>query len=67
MRPLLILAFLATSLAGCSTTKRSVTHINWYQEEAGSSAYIASWDLQVRELSSATVHSLMCESPRPQP
>ncbi len=44
MRPLLILAFLATSLAGCSTTKRSVTHINWYQEEGGSSAYIAYWE-----------------------
>lgn len=34
----------AALLAGCSTTTRSVTHINWYDEEEQSSAYVAYWE-----------------------
>ena len=45
MRTLLIvLAAGASLLAGCSTTTRSVTHINWYDEEEQSSAYVAYWE-----------------------
>jgi hypothetical protein len=31
-------------LAGCTTTTRAVTHINWYEEENGNKAYIAYWE-----------------------
>lgn len=44
--PLLVLAAGTLLLVGCSTTTRSVTHINWYDEAEQSSAYVAYWEGQ---------------------
>lgn len=45
MRTLLtLLAGSAALLSGCTTTTRAVTHINWYDGEDGSSAYVAYWE-----------------------
>lgn len=45
MRTLLTILMASSALlAGCTTTTRAVTHINWYDGEEGSSAYVAYWE-----------------------
>lgn len=44
MRTTLILLATLGALAGCSTTTRAVTHVNWYNAPQGEQAYIAYWE-----------------------
>lgn len=48
MKTALILLAALGSLAGCATTTRSVTHINWYNDPQAEKAYIAYWEGQCR-------------------
>jgi hypothetical protein len=44
MKTTLILLAALGGLAGCSTTTRAVTHINWYNDPQSEKAYIAYWE-----------------------
>lgn len=44
MKKALILVAALGGLAGCTTTTRAVTHINWYNDHQAEKAYIAYWE-----------------------
>lgn len=44
MKTTLILLAALGGLAGCGTTTRAVTHINWYNDPQSEKAYIAYWE-----------------------